>query len=373
MPAQPVIRVGLIGLSAKATGTGWAEKAHLPYLLNSPKYQIVALQNTSVERAQAAIKLFKLPESTKAYGTAEDLASDPDVDLVVSSVRVDSHASTLIPSIKAGKSVFLEWPLEANLGLAEELSALVKNNNVKSVVGLQARFSPIIVKLRELVRGGEIGRVLSSVYTSQALGFGPTRPKVLEYTSDREVGGNMVTIYGGHSIEAILSVLGELESQHTLLGSQYPTIDILKPDGTIAIKSQPQTSHDLLSLHGRLQNGASLTFHLRGVGRGATFPSTPNLDWRIFGSTGDIRVTHDESILGGGVETTPIIELRKGEKVERIEVKVDELEGVGEMPLIARNIGAVYEAFAEGEGYADFEHAVRRHRLIEEMYRQNGL
>lgn len=69
------IRVGLIGLSSappdKYQGAGWAPIAHLPYLLNSDAYTLVALCNTSVESAKNAVKLYNLPESTKTYGNIE--------------------------------------------------------------------------------------------------------------------------------------------------------------------------------------------------------------------------------------------------------------------------------------------------------------
>lgn len=75
------IRVGLIGLSGASPenyeGTSWTAIAHLPYLRASPDYQIVALLNSSVDSARAAIKKYNLPEETKAYGnpTGESLAN----------------------------------------------------------------------------------------------------------------------------------------------------------------------------------------------------------------------------------------------------------------------------------------------------------
>ena len=52
---QPImaapIRVGFIGLSGK----GWGPSAHIPYLITSPKYKIVAVCNTSVASAAASI------------------------------------------------------------------------------------------------------------------------------------------------------------------------------------------------------------------------------------------------------------------------------------------------------------------------------
>lgn len=69
------VRVGLIGLSGtppdKYEGTSWAASAHLPYLTASPHYEIVALLNTTVESAKAAIERYKLPAETKAYGNPD--------------------------------------------------------------------------------------------------------------------------------------------------------------------------------------------------------------------------------------------------------------------------------------------------------------
>jgi predicted dehydrogenase len=67
------IKVGFIGLSA----TGWARSAHLPYLKESGKYEIVAVCNSSVRSSEAAIKQFGLLPSTKAYGDPEGQLSFP--------------------------------------------------------------------------------------------------------------------------------------------------------------------------------------------------------------------------------------------------------------------------------------------------------
>jgi len=69
------IRVGLIGLSGQPAdqyeGTSWTPNAHLPFLKVSPHFKIVALLNTSVKSAEAAIVRYQLPAETKAYGNPE--------------------------------------------------------------------------------------------------------------------------------------------------------------------------------------------------------------------------------------------------------------------------------------------------------------
>jgi predicted dehydrogenase len=141
-----------------------------------------------------------------------DLAADPDVDLVVCSVRVDRHFLTVRPSIIAGKSIFVEWPLDRNLSVAQEMSLLATKHGVKTIVGIQGSFSLVIRKMKELVEGGRIGKVLSSSVLANTGNGGPTEVKNVRYFLDREVGGNIVTIHFGHSIEFITSGISPFPS-----------------------------------------------------------------------------------------------------------------------------------------------------------------
>lgn len=76
MSTEHKIRVALIGLNAPhvgtPTGTSWAASAHLPYLRTSSKFELVALQNSTRERAEQAIAAHKLDSTkVKAYGSPE--------------------------------------------------------------------------------------------------------------------------------------------------------------------------------------------------------------------------------------------------------------------------------------------------------------
>lgn len=133
------IRTAIIGLSTNAI-TNWASAAHLPYFLSPAgrsRYEIVALCNSSVESAKAAIEAYKLPAKTRAYGSPDDLAADNEVQLVVVSTRVDKHYETALPSVKAGKDVYVEWPLAENAVRAGELASLAKDKGGKTAIGLQ--------------------------------------------------------------------------------------------------------------------------------------------------------------------------------------------------------------------------------------------
>lgn len=97
-----------------------------------------------------------------------ELAKDPNIDLVVCSVRVDRHLATISPSLKAGKDVYVEWPLGKSLAEAKELLRLKNEGGVKkAVVGLQARQAPLIKKVKEIIESGRIGEVYSSTWVEQ--------------------------------------------------------------------------------------------------------------------------------------------------------------------------------------------------------------
>lgn len=203
MTSRP-IRAAIIGLSSSAA-TSWAATAHLPAFLTPlgrSKFQIVALCNSSVAAAQAAIATYKLdPSSTKAYGSPEDLAADPDVEIVICNTRVDKHYETTLPSVKAGKDVYIEWPIAAN---AEDIATLVDaadKSGSQALVGLQGRWSAPVRKLREVLARGDIGTVLS--VDVRTFGGSIDREMLatgVRYFADRNVGGNVITIGFAHGM-----------------------------------------------------------------------------------------------------------------------------------------------------------------------------
>lgn len=196
------IRVGLIGLGSHKNSLApgaWGALAHLAPLRDLPEYEIVALANSSVESAQKSIAFHGLPAGTKAYGSPEDLARDPDVDLVVVSVNVGKHFELAKPALENKKDIFVEWPLGASLEESEELTRLAQANGVKAIVGVQARASPVVLKLKELVASGKIGRVVSSTVIGHTSAFPhDTWITGAEYYLDFKSGGNEYHILFGH-------------------------------------------------------------------------------------------------------------------------------------------------------------------------------
>ncbi|KAF2687884.1 NAD(P)-binding protein [Lentithecium fluviatile CBS 122367] len=364
------IKIGFIGLSS---GQSWAVWSHLHYLKNNSKYEVVALCNSSIDSAKAAITTHGLPPTTKAYGTPEDLAADPDVELVVCSVRVDKHYDALLPALNAGKDVFCEWPLAKDAAQAAEMVKVAKEKGVKTLLGLQAGVSPTLLKLKQIIDDGKIGKVLSSTFHGTNILSGGTSWESLAYSNDRSIGGNLLTIYAVHSLESIRVVLGHLQTFQTLLAISHPTVQLTSYTGE-PTTTVPRTAPDQVLLHGTLGSGAVLSYHLRG---GPAFANSDSagLLWRIYGDKGEIQVTGPNSYLqiADGDVKIEVFEQASG-KVEEVAVDKDEFSKE-DMPLYARNIARLYEAFADGkkgedQGVLDWEDALKRHQFVDEVYKK---
>lgn len=369
------IRVAIIGLSSatgEATaspGGGWAASAHLPYLIANPHYEIVALCNSSIDSAKAAVKKYDLPAKTKTYGSSEDLANDPDVDLVVCCVRVDRHYKLMKPVLEKGKNAFIEWPLGANLQEAEELTAIAHEKGSNTIVGLQGRMDPRVQKLRELIQQGRIGNVQSTTITAHAGGLGGAfEPPGIDYLAKKAVGGNLLTIPMMHTVDSALYALGEFKEFDTTLAIRWPKTHLTNLDGSIGELVNRETP-DHIFLQGTLAgSGAAASFTMRG---GKGFKSDPGLVWHIIGTKGEIRIT-SPTLLGitTGIETFELYDHEK-DTIEVIECPFPEV--VKDIGNFSKNCGQVYEAFATGgkEGLVTFEDALLRHRLIEEIWKKS--
>ena len=268
------IRVGIIG----ASGTGWGRAAHLPAIATIPGLEVTAVSTTRLESAKATAQEFGIPE---AYDNPDDLIGSDSVDLVILAVRVEHHYGLLQKILQAGKPVYSEWPSGSNLQQTRELRDGFAAAGVYAVPGLQARSTPALRYVRDLVRDGYVGRVLSSTLVGDGAPWGDVVDPSMAYLQDDARGGTMMTIPFGHTIDGVCSVLGEFASLAAMTAIQQPVVRL---DGTG--ETVEKTTSDQLLVSGQLTNGAMLSAHYRGGKTAGTA-----LHWEINGTEGTLVVT----------------------------------------------------------------------------------
>ncbi|KAJ8694680.1 hypothetical protein PTI98_007335 [Pleurotus ostreatus] len=300
--SKPPIRVGFIGLSC----TGWAAHALFPSL-RAPSvrdlYTITALCTSSPTSAAAAaahygqligspIKHFHGPDGIK------QLTSDPEVDLVVVSVKAPSHRTPILTAIGAGKDVFAEWPVGTSLEQMEEIEKRAEEKGVTVVVSLQGRHSVAITKAKEIIQRGMIGKVLSSslicAVPRELEYWGPVVAENHVYIHEPNSGASLLEIMLGHQLDTLTHMLGDFKSVSATSATMYPTATVLRssPKNSPEDDEAPRTLHvstaDHVAISGMLASGAIVSVICRG-GYAET-PGRQRLLWEIDGENGSIRL-----------------------------------------------------------------------------------
>ena len=208
------IRVGIIGANVHY---GWGGRAHIPALRALPQLELRAVGTTRQETADETAKHFGIP---LAFGDPEKLVRHPEVDLVSVCVRVPAHHDLVMAALNAGKHVFCEWPLGANTREATQMRDLAMSKGVRHMVGLQVRGSAVINRAKDLIAQGYIGKVLSCSMIASSPNWGATFPRAAAWLADRSKGATLMTIPGGHSIDALCYCLGEFREVSATVATQ---------------------------------------------------------------------------------------------------------------------------------------------------------
>lgn len=365
--ATPQTRLGFIGLSAGAGGYGagsWASISHLPYLKSArnKSYTITGIQNSSKESAQKAATTYELGDKISYYNNPNDLATDPQVDVVVVSVKVPNHYDAVMPALKAGKDIFVEWPLARTLQDAEEMAALAREKNLRTLVGLQARQNPSIIAAKKLVDAGEAGDIVSTTMHGFGVILGAISPADFAYSHPIENGANLITIAHGHAIDALCWILGEWDYVSATLANRRPKFALGDDKGNV-VGEGTKTSHDFVALTGTLtKSGGAVNVVYEG---GMNPSGGPGFFWQINGTKGTIVL---EGEMGQVQMFQPKIKFGKlGEELKEVEG----VKWVGQD--FSHAVGEAWNAFAgHGDGcVTGFEEALVRHRMIEAIYRSN--
>ena len=92
-----------------------------------------------------------------ATRTVDEVLADRSIDAVAICSATDTHAPLIIQAAKAGKHIFCEKPLAADLGRIDEALAAVEKAGVRLMVGFNRRFDPNAVRIKAAIKSGEIG------------------------------------------------------------------------------------------------------------------------------------------------------------------------------------------------------------------------
>ena len=349
-------RVGLIGANV---GYGWAPRAHLPALAEMPDIELAAVCTAHEETAAESAARFG---AEMAFHDHREMLRRADLDAVAVLVRVPLHHRLTMDVLEAGRHVFTEWPLGANTAEAEEMARLAQSRGVLTMVGLQGRCSPELLRVKELIDEGYVGEVLSCNMAQFGSGV-LSRTSDRTWQGDRALGATTLTIAFGHSIDSLCMCLGEFTEVAASVTTRVPRWSETDTGRTVEVSAP-----DTIMVDGTLASGAVVSATVGNVPFHAS-----GYRLQVYGREGTLVVTSQQAPSLGGVR---IYGGRAGDaELEELSVPaqhrwVPDSVPEGEPLNVAQMWGRFATAVRRNERASpDFETAVQRHRLLDAIQR----
>ena len=144
------VRWGVLGAASIAV------RRVIPGMKHCELCEITGIASRDLSRAQDAAKNLGV---ARAYGSYEEMLSDPEIDVVYNPLPNHLHVPWTIKAAEAGKHVLCEKPLSMDAAEGEQLLAVRDRTGVKIGEAFMVATTPQWVRLREIVRSGEIGEL----------------------------------------------------------------------------------------------------------------------------------------------------------------------------------------------------------------------
>ena len=132
------------------------------YISNLKSYDVVsvvACAGRDLEKSRHKAEVHGLQ---KAYATAQELISDPDIDIVLNLTLPAVHAELTTMALKAGKHVYTEKPLAATFVEGERILALAKERGLSVCCAPDTILGGRLQTCRKLIDDGSIGEVTAA-------------------------------------------------------------------------------------------------------------------------------------------------------------------------------------------------------------------
>jgi len=191
--------------------TGWIAEKFATALKVVENSELYAVGSRNVETANIFAAKHNIP---KAYGSYEELVSDPDVDVVYIGTPHNLHLPNTLLAFEHNKHVLCEKPLGVNLKEVNIMINIAKEKKLFFMEALWSRFLPNIIKTKELVDSGEIGEIkLMTVFFAMKSENGPEHR---HYNID--LCGGTILDTGIYNIFLSLLMLGKPKSISAIAG-----------------------------------------------------------------------------------------------------------------------------------------------------------
>lgn len=275
MGDKEVVGIGIIG-------TGFARSTQLPAFGACGGARVVAVASGHRENAERVAREFGIP---LVAGDWREVVECEDVDLVCVTTPPVTHAEMAGAALDAGKAVLCEKPMAMDAGETEAMRRRARESGRLALIDHELRFLPARRRMREMILGGEIGRVRHAKFLFRS-DSRAAADRPWNWWSDAGAGGGALGAIGSHAVDALRWLLGA-EVSHVSASLAAHVRERLDPDSG---ETRAVTSDDEASLLLNFREGET-TEHATGViCLSMTEAGKMEHSVSVFGSEGALRI-----------------------------------------------------------------------------------
>lgn len=169
-------------------------------MVQMPKVQLVGVASRSLYKAQEFASRFSIK---KAYGSYEELAKDPEIQLIYIATPHSEHCRNVKLCLENGKHVLCEKSFAANASQAEEMITLAKEKNLLITEAMWVRYMPMAETIRKVIASGIIGEPMT--LTANLCYLVSDKPRLIE----PELAGGALLDVGVYTLNFASLIFGD--------------------------------------------------------------------------------------------------------------------------------------------------------------------
>lgn len=193
-----MVRFGIAGFGLHAV------KRLMPGFAKAKRSRVTALSRRSMAAARDSAAEYKIP---LGFDSVAAMAASPEVDAVLVTTPNASHLVDVLAAIDAGKHVLCEKPMAMNADECRQMVEAARRRGVVFGVAHVFRFDESVLRFRELLKSGKIGK---AIFARSEFSFlaDPSHPRKWLYDSAIAGAGPIFDI-GVHCIDTLRFVLND--------------------------------------------------------------------------------------------------------------------------------------------------------------------
>lgn len=217
------IGIGLVGYGAMGKMHSYVYQTLPLYYQDLPfTVRLTGICSRRLEQARKA-------QADLGYAFATDdydaLLAFPGIDVIDICTPNNLHHDMILKAAAAGKHIYCDKPLTVSSAEAEAVVRAVRERSLINQVAFNLRFLPAVMRAKQLIEAGRIGRILSfrAVYLHSG-SVDPARP--IGWKLDKAAsGGGVLVDMGSHILDLIRYLAGDyrrLAARSRILYAQRP-------------------------------------------------------------------------------------------------------------------------------------------------------